>query len=463
MVWVTMMLACARPLIVDDVRVAADPDLPGVATVTFSTSAPAAGAVEVRVQGELAHVTPLGPEGTTHAVRVRGLKVGGAVTLAPVATPVDGATVVGPAQTLEVPALRSDAPVLEVEVDVEARQCSPDGYLITSLVTLDGRSWVAIIDRDGDWVWGQPGPFEEWQSRVKVSADGDSLLWLHNDYSRVDDVGRVTRMGIDDGVVTETRMLQAHHDFVEHDDGTLAWLAYELDEQFELDGELLPLATDAIYVAAEGSDTETPAQTFSMLADYPPGIWDTGPEMDRGYFLPGYHEFSHGNSLVYLPWDDAYYVMFRWLDALVKVDRPTGEVLWQWGGRDGDLQGTDAFSHAHFSEAWEGGVLLFDNADNTGRVSGVAEYTIDEEAGTFERTWEYRHPDGAFEFFLGDARRMPDCDNVLVAWSTQRRVEEITRASEVVWALQAPPGWIVSRTLFVDSLYDMGRTQGDSR
>ena len=90
-----------------------------------------------------------------------------------------------------------------------------------------------------------------------------------------------------------------------------------------------------------------------------------------------------------------------------------------------------------------------------GEGSRLLEYTFDESALTCSVVWEYisdRHDN-----LLGDVRRMPidGCDNVIVAWSQQGRVVELTRDGTEVWELSTPIGTVVSRVFYLPSLEDV--------
>ncbi len=150
------------------------------------------------------------------------------------------------------------------------------------------------------------------------------------------------------------------------------------------------------------------------------------------------------NSLLWSDEQQTYRVMFRWLDALVELDTE-GEVLWQLGGAHSDFEGDpeQPFDRPHISWADDDTLWVFDNADHTVGVSGPIELQLDPEQRTHERTFEHRDPNGTLERVPGDVVPLPDCEHVLVAWSTSGRVEELTRDGEVVWAAQTDPGWLV--------------------
>lgn len=358
--------------------------------------------------------------------------------------------------------------------------CLDGGYVLFSTLGQRGSN-LGIVDRDGKYVWAYDNDAAGTLiGRVRPGRDGASLLWNVADENRIDDVAYVSRMNLDGSGRIDTRTLNGHHDFVElPDEQTIAWLGYEfrdldLSDLGESDPD--PVAADVVYEGPEGlSVAEDAVEVFNLFepADWPYGITVSGPEMEKcptvpdanAGFLPEYCEYSHANSIGYLPEDDAYLVMFRWLDALVKIDRSTGQLLWVFGGDHDMFTGNDAdrFVHGHFSDAWKDDqglvhVLIIDNHDadpgDPQEDSRYTEFVLDESAMTFERTWVYQSD--KFESLLGDIRRMPidGCDHLLISFSAQGRVVEITRDGNIVWDIGLPLGNVTSRVTFLENLYD---------
>jgi hypothetical protein len=218
------------------------------------------------------------------------------------------------------------------------------------------------------------------------------------------------------------------------------------------------VAADAIYEVPEGT-TETGGEyiVWSAFEDYPQGIYRLPEEGFQCAFLPESFEFGHANSLGYVESTTSYFMMWRWLDTLLQVSRG-GELVWQWGGPYSDLTGNpdELFYHAHFSEVWDGGMLMFDNRTRDDK-SRLVEYTFDDTS--FQQVWEYQEPEPKFEAILGDVRRIPieGCDNLLVSWSGQGKLQELTPDGTVVWevastSLSGPLG----RVYFLPSLEEGG-------
>lgn len=445
---------------VSELELTHDPDHPGVVWASWTSRKAGVGVVEFG-GSTFDQRSPAGPEGTEHRIQLRGLDFGQSYELR-------GVTTVGSKEhetdpvTHAVPPGRADVPLLERRVWEPDLACEGDGYILGSVLNFlaGGSAYVVIWDREGNPVWAHPSD-GEWLPRVRPSRAGDGLLWLHNDATRMEDFGKITHMAYDGTVVSETRALWAHHDFVEHADGTLAWLGYEFSDGYPLpdpDADALGLVSDIIYEAAPGSAEGAETAVWSLVNDYPHELYvPEATDLDLG-FIEDYWEFSHGNSLMLSEDGTRYGGMFRWIDAFMMIDRATGGLEWQFGGLHNDLSGNpdDLFSHAHMSEMWDGGMLMFDNADNTGAHSGVAEYAIDEVAGTYEKTWDYRYPEAYREIIMGDAVRMEGCDNRLVAWPQQSRIQEITPDGQVAMALYQPDGWLIARITYLPDLYDTG-------
>ena len=183
-------------------------------------------------------------------------------------------------------------------------------------------------------------------------------------------------------------------------------------------------------------------------------------------------DWSHSNSLMYYEPDDAFLLVSKNLDAIIKVDRASGQQVWQLGGRysdftdvdgdtlpDGDWANVDGpnstwWSHGHMSDWWDGGFVMFDNGyHHDPAQSRAVEYSYDEAAHTVKKVWEYWAPDLYFNPLLGDVRKMPN-GNYMVSWANQGMLTEITPAQEVVWRASATLGAGTSRVHYIPDIYD---------
>jgi hypothetical protein len=279
------------------------------------------------------------------------------------------------------------------------------------------------------------------------------------------------------GDIVTTRTPLGHHDFVLNGAaGAVGFLAYETAD---VDG--VTWASDAIVEGPEGTlavDGAGRRRVWSWHSgfDEPPTLFDGLQEAFLVANLADY-EWTHSNSLMYDEGAGAYFVLSKFLDALAKVDRASGELEWVLGGPYSDfalpggepvwtaLDATALWSHGHMSHLWydpatqTGGFAMFDNGyyhpsqDGTGQGwSRVAEYSFDEVAMTVEKVWEHLEPDGGFTPVMGDVRKLPS-GSYLVGWSTLGRIEEIAPDGTVPWRLDHPKGSITGRVSWYDEVF----------
>ena len=278
--------------------------------------------------------------------------------------------------------------------------------------------------------------------RMKPSSDGrDILLASNRDGDGLVPDGFILRIPLDGGIPMRTEAPLIHHDFVELAEG-FAYLSYVEDQRL-IQGQRANLATDTVVEVSEGGSDHR--VVFDFLTDYPVAPYWSCSHMRGHGWLPDHNEWTHTNSLVPHPTDDAWLLMPRYLDAVIKVDRATSTVDWQLGGRHDffDLSLDDALSHPHMSHAFDDRLLVFDNSTGHGALrrerSRVVEYQLDEEGHRAEVVWVYEDPQPQTTGFLGDAKRLTD-GNTLVVWSDRGKVTEVTPEGDIVWELRLPYG-----------------------
>ncbi len=483
MTWVLVVLALAGckekekccdtdPATDDDcsaVTAVADETVANAVHFSWSTESAGTGKVEYGLDGALDMSTTSGESGTDHALTVPLLKAGHTYSWRGVVETDAGDTITCATQEIALAPEPQGILGLDLTISDPDKSMVANGYvLFTTLQATE--SFVGLIDGDADYVFTQNVSLENHDDisfasvRAKPGNDGKSIVWNVYDRDRIVDVGGLRRVDVAGGEITSTRTLNAHHDFLEHADGTFAWLAYDLREDIELIGDApaiaatacgptgCPVASDMIFEGAEGSaDIGGETEVMNLLdgIDFDP-FWICSDSDDYDGFVPGYFNWSHGNSLIYEQSEDAYYLMSRHLDALFKIDRSTGNILWQLGGVNSDFAGADMFAHGHYSHHWPGGFLVFDNGDHKDpEVSRVAEFAYDEQAMTVELVWEQVEPSESFIAVLGDARRLSN-GNTLIDWSAKGRIQEVTPDHEVVWEAEASIGGLISRVTFIE-------------
>jgi len=404
--------------------------------------------------------------GTSHTVSLNNLRYGGDYIATVEVSGADGTEVCTDIE-LDVPSAPGGIMRFDINLS-DPGSAMETGYLVLSTLQADS-SWVAVVDGLGRFRFVQATDETNMSvGRARPSRDGTSVWWSYYDLDRVDDIGGIGRVRLDGTESSRTRTLLAHHDFVELPTGDLAWLGYDRrdfampanvedpDYAANCPGGVCPVATDTILEGPEGMvEGEMPVEISNWWEDlsYDP-FWVCDHMWDFGSFVPDYYEWTHGNSIAYVDSQDAFYVMARYLDSLYKVDRATGQVLWQMGGAANEFTLTDGewWDHGHMSEVTENSFLVFDNGDHRG-FSRVSKYSWDESAMTVSQDWSLDHPSGSMLPILGDVRTLPN-GNYLVVWSADAFIQEVTPEGVVVWEMQSSAGafGVIARATYVESL-----------
>lgn len=171
--------------------------------------------------------------------------------------------------------------------------------------------------------------------------------------------------------------------------------------------------------------------------------------INRGF--PGARDWSHGNGFFHDERDDSLLISFRMQDAVVKVDRKTGEIVWILGDHSGwplHLQPKlltpegemSWFYHQHMPQITSNGtLLLFDNRTFSARPfapplrpaqtwTRAVEYAINEETRSVKQIWSSEGPalDRLMTFAMGEADAMPATGNVLLFYGSAAVVTDMS-------------------------------------
>ena len=127
--------------------------------------------------------------------------------------------------------------------------------------------------------------------------------------------------------------------------------------------------------------------------------------------------------------DDDGNILFigRTISAVTKINRSTGEIMWQLGGKNNEFQfinenpdnAPEYFVGPHdIRRIANGNITLFDNGDrHNPPYSRAVEYNLDEEAKTATLVWEYRHDPDVYTFAMGSVQRLAN-GNTLIGWGS---------------------------------------------
>jgi len=407
--------------------------------VRFETPSPTTAHVRYSEPGtsELTRTTETTGPSIHHTVALTGNAAGGVVSWEAVATDERDHTTTSGVQATLVPWPSTLTP-LDLDIRDEERSELATGHLLFSQYDRQrDHSFATIVNGHGAVVWLSADTGDDVKiNRARLGRDGQSVLFSQYHWELRKDLGEIVRVSLDGTTTTTTRATEQHHDFVELPDHELAWLSYVYDDVvLPGDDDPLPLATDAVRTAPEGTEGAGTRKLFDMLEDWPESPGWSCDHMELGKFVPNRYEWTHSNSIAYIDEEHAFLVLARYIDQLVKIDANTGEILWRMGpGGDFELLSGTWFDHPHFSDAWPGGVLMYDNRNHSERASRAVEYHYDEDAMTVEQVWSHTEPGHRMTTFLGDASRLPG-GNVVITWSALGTIQEVTRDGEVVFEL----------------------------
>jgi len=136
--------------------------------------------------------------------------------------------------------------------------------------------------------------------------------------------------------------------------------------------------------------------------------------------------YIHNNS-IWVDNDGHLLLSCRHSSAVLKVNRNTGDVIWILGGKLNQFTFQNeeaAFAPTYFSYQHHvvrlpnGNITMFDNGtQKSPQFSRGVEYTLDEEAKTCTKVWEYRHVPSIYTSLQGAMETLPDGHRV-IAWGS---------------------------------------------
>ena len=361
-----------------------------------------------------------------------GLKPSSSYHLRP-AVVVDGEPMIAAHETVETGAPPPELPATTVLDDGGS---ATGGFLVTTVI--NNPPVVAILDRDGDFVWWTVLESEEVAStRAYLSRDRRAMVYRHN-VQDGEALGLVRR-GLDGADEQVWPVQDEHHDFVELPDGSYAVLTLDVRE---VEGEEV-IGDKVVELAPDGTLTDLWS------------VWDH-VNVDPDTFEDPTWGFAHANAIDHDPATDALIVGTRRLNTLFAFDRHTGDPLWQLGGQDSDYAlpdgGTTFSERQHQFDLLDDGVLIFDNGLTDRLESRAVEYHLDSDDGSAEQVWSYTSDPVLYCFALGDTSRLPDGET-LVVFSTSGQIDQVSPDGERTWRLRLSLGGALGYTTWVESLY----------
>ena len=271
----------------------------------------------------------------------------------------------------------------------------------------DGELFTVILDTGGQPVW------------VSEDSDTSAVVRLHEDRvwtmrSAIDEHSEATMVGQafdltnnQEFSVTGSRWsFDIHNPSPAGFDEDTLWTALAWGSQeFEYEGETRKMIGDRII---EFDPVTEVTEVWSAFDSFTPDLSREWPT-DSGFYPDATGEdWSHVNSLSFHQEEDAYFVTSDGLEAVIRVDRATGEADWVLGDSTGDFEviGDQRLVHDPHSAQWlgEDRLLLFNRRTESSdtRCATVDEIALDFDAGTAELVGSYGGEECLTVAFLGE-------------------------------------------------------------
>ncbi len=422
-------------------------DIPTVAWVAWSTDSPGTSSVEYGPTESLGYATVASAvETTDHAVLLAGLPASSAWYWRAVSQ-VDGEELTSPTTEIQTGAAPRELPGITLGT-FDASLAQPGYTLTTSLGEI---SWVILFNTDGDAVWWQQAPDQSVIAQARLAPDGTSIVYNIASLNFGIDLGEIRNVRLDGELLSTTRTVQGHHDFVALPEGGYAYIAADTRSWTDpRDGQVYDVVGDAIVEVPEGATDDSANQV----------IWSTWDDIDVDVspreddnFYPFGLDWTHCNSLTLA--DDEYVFSVRKENAMVKIQRSTGALIWQLGGVQSSFTQTSgrAFEGQHSPELTDDGFMLFDNGDVDidDAYSEAVEYRVNEASRTYTPIWSYDYGQRISSYLLGDVERLEN-GNTLVAWGSGGTLTEVTPAGDMAFQVSLAIGSANGFTHHVNAL-----------
>ncbi len=323
--------------------------------------------------------------------------------------------------SLESGPVRNDMPSFTVKSSYDAPL--DGGLFITASVVTPAAAVIA--DDQGRLRWWAEIEDSAGASRARLSADGQSVLVLPTNHLG-DDNGGLARFALDGTLLERVHVVGQHHDFVEHSDGTLGFLCYDIRTQ----GGNTVLGDKIVEVAPDGTQTEVWSAFDSFVPD-PDALGGEG----MGW--------SHLNAIDFDEARQAYQVSSLHFNAIMEIDRASGSLRWLLGSDDSDFVdergGVELFDHSHQFQVLDDSILIFENSAPDQQDSGALELSFNAEEPVVDVLWRYRASPSLYTFSLGDVTRLDDGDT-LITWSTNGTVAQVGPDGTERWRVTTPLG-----------------------
>jgi len=301
------------------------------------------------------------------------------------------------------------------------------GFLITGqYLQMGGGAPAYILDKDGEHVWAFMHNKDVTGARMNYAG---THMWTNN-------------ANVPNGSAAVHRISM---------DGTTD---EDLSSKFQGMNHSMAIASDeCVLFYAYG------AGNCDDIKEYCPSTGTTRT-IKNSKELVGNPQACHCNNIQYSEEDDS--VVFSELDtqALVKIKRKDGSLVWRLNGTSPTITGVSwkGGNHGIHLLGLDGLVFFNNNSRNVAGGFGSAggdgsgsialEIKLNVSAKTGSQAWSYKGPSNLQNDVMGDVQRLPN-GNTVVAFSTKGAVHEVsssgTLLQEMLWPSGSSFGYIEKR------------------
>ena len=335
----------------------------------------------------------------------------------------------------------------------------------------------AAIDIEGNEIW---------------NTQNTNLVYYTNNYGQLygtqfsSDESELPgiKFSLDNEILwSNTGNAYVHHDFFELSNGNFMGLdEYIQDGPIPTDIDFITLLTlRALGYTADGVTNEFPWVGDKIIEWNPDGTeawsWNAFDHLShpQDYDMiggswtevvsnGGKFDWTHANALWFSESESALYISSRNLSRIIKIDYPSGNIIWQMGLSmpSGDVDcGLDLnFSFQHSLEILDNGNILFLDNGNLSTVLNNTDYpttrafeiAVSETEGGCDATvvWEYALPQDLFGSFSGNVQKLNNGNYLVTTVGNGATSLEIKptgiNSGDVVWEanynLSVPAGAI---------------------
>ncbi len=393
------------------------------------------------------------------SIRVLGLKAG-EIYAVRVQSLYDGRTIDGPIAEYHAPPL----PLGLNQVSIQLQGTPSVGYSMAPISGSDGHGYLIIFDSLGTIRW-----YRDFGTQVVFATtqqkDGHITAYVgaSDGFNRASGAYvEVTPAG--DSVRSVTALGSHYTD------------SHELLQSFDVKGNriadyLFGYSFGVYDRTAEGGGPSDTIAVHQVLAINTLGQVDTliaGEDewnATEDIELPLIPDLDHPNSLDF-DLDGGLVVSYRNLNAIIKLDLNTYQIVWQLGGTHNQFTFVDdllgGFDGQHTVRVLPNGhLLLFDNGwTHSPQTSRAVEYALDTARKAATMVWQYSASPPIFNDFTGSVQRLTN-GNTVVAWTRKGIVDEVRPDGTLLSraTIQTAPGRIATpyRVTRIRSLYGYAR------